>query len=394
MRVLRTYEEAFKIGKECLDSFTKSKKPSLVGHGIKKLPDEVNGPWEMTESALSNTLQYIFDLSHACYLICIVDNVPTIYKIQSKEFPKIYESILRKTLKRNNISTKNKTYRLMQCVLRPFKSVESTADELITFLDKLSYTLPNGVFVWSATDSMILRKDGTTPWHMVGSKQLEIGPKHIPLLAYSGHKDFCDVPVVNFDDIQLGKGKHPQFFVDWESKKPVGVFRGTTTGCGYTAETNMRLKLSKMKSEDLNVGVVKHTTQMRFDPKKGLGTVNAKDFPTIEPMPMSEQANHKYIIHIDGNVAAYRFLGSMLTGSLILKVEGPYTLWIDHLLKPGKHYIPVKADLSDLLEVIAWCKKHDDKCKQIALKGYEFAKMALTKDYIDASFAKVLWSLI
>jgi hypothetical protein len=394
MRVLQSYEEAFNIGKECLDSISVSKRPALLGHGVKKLPEEVDGPWEMTETALSNTLTYVFDLSHACYLICITNSKHTIYKIQAKTLPKMYENTIRKTLKRKRLDSKNTTYRMMQCVLRPFKKIESTADELDTFLSQISYPLPDGVFLWSATDSMILRRDGTAPWHMIGNKQLTLGPKHIPLLAYSGHVDFCDIPVVNFDDMQYGFGKAtPPPFVEWETKKPIAVFRGTTTGCGYTTETNMRLKLSTMRSPELDVGVVKHTYQLRFDPKEGLGSVNTKEFPTVPLMPMSEQANHKYIIHIDGNVAAYRLLGTMMTGSLILKVEGPYTLWVDHLLKPLKHYVPVKADLSDLLEVLEWCKNHDAKCKKIALAGYEFAKNALTKDYIDASFAKVLWSV-
>lgn len=394
MRVISSYDEAFKIGKKCLDDMTTSKRPALLGHGIKKLPEEVDGPWEMSEEALANTLKYVFDLNHACYLICITDSKPEIYKIPGKALPKMYENTIRKTLKRKRLDSKNTTYRLMQCIMRPVKKLEQTADELYTFLTNIPYLLPDGVFLWSATDSMILRRDGTAPWHMIGNKTLTLGSKHIPLLAYSGNVDFFDVPVINFDDMQYGFGKAtaPQF-VEWENKKPIAVFRGTTTGCGYTAETNMRLKLSKMKSEDLNVGIVKHTHQLKFDPKEGLGTINSKEFPTVPLMPMSEQATHKYIIHIDGNVAAYRFLTTMMTGSLILKVEGPYTLWIDHLLKPGKHYIPVKADLSDLLEVMEWCKSHDDKCKKIALAGYEFAKKALTKDYIDASFAKVLWAL-
>jgi hypothetical protein len=392
MKILQNYEEAFQIGKECLDLIKPTKKPTLTGHGIKKLPEEVDGPWEMTETALANTLKYVFDLSHVCYLICVIENKHTIYKIQSNTLSKIYERVMRKSLKRSNLLKKNVTYRIMQCTIKPFKTISSFAHELDRFLDQLGYKLPNGVFIWTASDSMILRKDGTAPWHMLGSQPLSLGSKFIPLLAYSGHVDFWDVPVTNVDDI-LQYGNNIEY-IGWESKKPVAVFRGGTSGCGYTADTNMRLKLSLMRSPELDVGVVQHgKNAYKFDPKEGLGKTDSTKFPIVPKMPMSEQAMHKYIIHIDGNVAAYRLLATMMTGSLILKVEGPYTLWIDHVLKPGKHYIPVKADLSDLLEVVEWCKNHDDKCKKIALNGYEFAKTALTKDYIDASFAKVLWAV-
>lgn len=393
MRVLRYLEEALVIGERCLATMKQTKKPSLTGHGIKKLPEEADGPWEMSIDALKNTIKYLSGLNHACYLICVTDSKPEVYKLPGQGLPPLYSKTILKTLKRKHVST-NKTYRVMQCILRPVKKVETTSEELASFLANLTYTLPDGVYIWTASDSMIIKRDGTGPYPAIGDITLKLGGKFIPFLAYSGHVDFWDIPVVNFDDMHyaLGKGTPPAF-VDWETKKPIAVFRGTTTGCGYTTETNMRLKLSTMRSPDLDVGIVKHTNQMKFDPKEGLGTINPSVFPVVPPMPMSEQATHKYIIHIDGNVAAYRLLGTMMTGSVILKVEGPYTLWIDHLLKPLKHYVPVKADLSDLLDVLEWCKTHDAKCKKIALAGYEFAKNALTKDYIDASFTKVLWAV-
>jgi hypothetical protein len=393
MRVLRNLEDALMFGKRCLDSIKELKKPALRGHGIKKLPEEVDGPWEMSYDALKNTIKYLSGLEHACYMICITDSKPEVYKIPGQNLPPLYSKTILKTLKRKHIST-NKTYRVMQCILRPVKKVESTADELVSFLAKIDYMLPDGVYIWTASDSMILKRDGSGPYSAIGNITLKLDNKFIPLLSYSGHVDFWDIPVINFDDMQyaFGKGTPPPF-VEWETKKSIAVFRGTTTGCGYTAETNMRLKLSTMRSADLDVGIVKHTNQMKFDPKEGLGTINPAEFPTVPLMPMSEQATNKYIIHIDGNVAAYRLLSTMMTGSLILKVEGPYTLWVDHVLKPGKHYVPIKADLSDLLDVLEWCKNHDARCKKIALAGYEFAKNALTKDYIDASFAKVLWAV-
>lgn len=389
MKILYSYEEAFLVGQECIKQYTKLDTPKLDG-GIRKLPPEIDGPWKIDEESLSSTLKYVFDLSHVCYLICITNQHPVIYKIQTKTYPNVYK----KTFKKNNLISKKKTFRLMQCVLIPFKAVPSTAKELEVFLNNINVPLPNGVFLLSATDSMILRKDKTAPWHMVSSESIQTYPSYIPILAYSGHKDFFDIPVPNYDDIQYALGKTvPPQFVEWSEKKDKAVFRGTATGCGFTDETNMRLKLSKMHSDILDVGITGYSKKTRFDPKYGLGIVDKSKFDLISPLPMSDQAYYKYIIHIDGNVAAFRFLTSMMTGSLILKVDGPYTLWIDHLLKDKKHYVSVKSDLSNLEEVITWCKKHDKTCKKIATNGYEFAKNALTKKYIDESFAKILWNV-
>ena len=39
-----------------------------------------------------------------------------------------------------------------------------------------------------------------------------------------------------------------------------------------------------------------------------------------------------------------------------------------------KHYIPIKEDLSDLIERLTWCKDNEEICEIIALNGKELAK--------------------
>jgi hypothetical protein len=110
-------------------------------------------------------------------------------------------------------------------------------------------------------------------------------------------------------------------------------------------------------------------------------------------LTMADQSKYKYIIHVDGNVNAYRLLATMLTGSLILRVTSQYTSWVDHMMQHKVHFIPVKADLSDLLDVIRWCRQNDDKCREIANNGMEFARSILSKKYIQSYFQNELWSL-
>ena len=143
----------------------------------------------------------------------------------------------------------------------------------------------------------------------------------------------------------------------------------------------------------LDVGLIKTTNSMpRFDPVKGLSLINVKALP-VQKMDMQEQSKYKYIVHVDGNVAAYRLLKTMLLGSVILKVEGKYKLWVEQLLQDGVNYISVKEDLSDLIEKIEWCKSHDDECKQIAENSVNLAKKILDKNYVNDSFIKILWSV-
>jgi hypothetical protein len=45
-----------------------------------------------------------------------------------------------------------------------------------------------------------------------------------------------------------------------------------------------------------------------------------------------------------------------------------------------KHYIPVKRDLTDLIEKTKWCLNNYDKALQIAENAYRFSKLHLTRD--------------
>jgi hypothetical protein len=58
-----------------------------------------------------------------------------------------------------------------------------------------------------------------------------------------------------------------------------------------------------------------------------------------------------------------------------------------------EHYVPVKADLSDLLGVIQWCKKHDAECQRIAQTGAEFARKVLSEAYVKGYFKQLLWTV-
>jgi hypothetical protein len=55
-------------------------------------------------------------------------------------------------------------------------------------------------------------------------------------------------------------------------------------------------------------------------------------------------------------------------------------MWFTPLLKEYVHYIPIKEDLSDLIQKIKWCKENDDKCKKIALASYDLAINELTME--------------
>ncbi len=93
-------------------------------------------------------------------------------------------------------------------------------------------------------------------------------------------------------------------------------------------------------------------------------------------IPPLAWAKVRYAIDIDGFSAAWmNFFSRLLLGCCVIKVASPYGFrqWFYDALVPWIHYVPVKADLSDLADKIAWCRANPDACRQIAEEGQRFA---------------------
>jgi tRNA A-37 threonylcarbamoyl transferase component Bud32 len=70
----------------------------------------------------------------------------------------------------------------------------------------------------------------------------------------------------------------------------------------------------------------------------------------------------------------------MSMGCCILLADSKYRLWFRSLMKPMVEYVPIKSDLSDLIEKIKWCRVNDKACKKIAKNAKKFYLHYLQKD--------------
>ena len=76
--------------------------------------------------------------------------------------------------------------------------------------------------------------------------------------------------------------------------------------------------------------------------------------------------DYKYQISLDGTVASYRFPYLLAGDGLIFKQTSSYYEHFYRDLIPNKHYIPIKKDLSDLIQQLQWAKENDNEvCKEI-----------------------------
>ena len=100
----------------------------------------------------------------------------------------------------------------------------------------------------------------------------------------------------------------------------------------------------------------------------------------------------KYALDIDGYSNAWQNLIVRLhLGCCVLKVASQYDYrqWYYDRLHAWEHYVPVKADLSDLLEQIDWVRANDKEASQIARRGQALAR-SLTWDAVRAEAAALI----
>lgn len=76
---------------------------------------------------------------------------------------------------------------------------------------------------------------------------------------------------------------------------------------------------------------------------------------------------YKYQINIDGTVAAYRLPYLLAGDSVVFKQDSGYYEHFYGELRPWEHYIPVRADLGDLLDKIQWARDHDEEVTTVIL---------------------------
>ena len=434
------YEDAYKIARPYIDASRRmfcikgDEKCNQVMDLFKKHKEQVprhatSSRWAMTDEALQNTLKYIFfKLAHNCYMLCVDENGQQMYRLKhfktSNSFEKAVQDQLA-TLDSNELITerqRNKIrevasnpVRIMQCIMKNYdeykgeneaSEAEDDTNEYVELLKDLS--LPYGVYILNLTDAVILHRSNREPFPMLtGDLPLsnEFRNKYqIPIFSISGQKTYSDIPIPNYDDMFIVMGikdmKFDEYETDWSKKKyNKAVFRGGPSGCGYTTETNQRIRLAAMKSPLLDAkligkGKTIDSNSIKFDPVHGLGMLNTGIAASNQFMTMAEQSQYKYIIHVDGNVNAYRLLTTMMTGSLIIRVDGPYLSWVDQIIKPNVHYILVKPDLSDLLQKIKWCEMSPKSAQKIAKTGYEFAKRALTREFVNETIEKTFWTVM
>jgi len=181
--------------------------------------------------------------------------------------------------------------------------------------------------------------------------------------------------------VRKGDAKYP-----WKTKKEKFIWRGTTNG-HIGNNNNIWIKPNNYDCFS-RVKLVKFSIQhpeivdARFI-ARSLGAEKIPEFQVFmgKRIPFEDFLAYKYQLLMDGTTYAFsRAYWQFLSNSVVFKEESTHVQWYCKGLLPFVHYIPIKSDLSDLIEKFQWVKTHDQEAQQIAIEATKFVHEHLSRD--------------
>jgi hypothetical protein len=169
---------------------------------------------------------------------------------------------------------------------------------------------------------------------------------------------------------------------DWAGRSSRIRWRGANTGLNRlqfhgmpeadpTVNARLRMAMIARELKDMDTGFVSavwysldHEILRYYDLWKS-------------PIPEIDWINDKFAIDIDGYTNTWtNFLARLHLGCCVLKVDSQfgYRQWYYDRIKPWEHFVPVKANMSDLAEKIDWVRSNDARAEEIARNGQAFAR--------------------
>ena len=189
-------------------------------------------------------------------------------------------------------------------------------------------------------------------------------------------------------------------WIPWRDRLPRAFWRGSSTG-PRTITLESLPQLSRFR---LCASVTGSAILQRALDAKLTDIVQAKTAEEAEKIkaslhtlgllsgrvPQGDFLKYRFQIDIDGNSSSWGFLPKLMMGSCILKVISDWRQWYYDGLRPWEHYVPIKNDLADLEEQVAWCLDNDEQAREIGETGMKYANRIIFGTEMSRAAATLL----
>ncbi|XP_032590679.1 protein O-glucosyltransferase 2-like [Drosophila grimshawi] len=218
---------------------------------------------------------------------------------------------------------------------------------------------------------------GDWPLSKKGGQQRTSGP--YPIFSWCGSDDTYDITLPTYDITQSTVENMGRVMLDmlsvqkdvypWQEKDEKAFFRGRDS----RRERLQLIDLARQYPDAINASITNFFFFRNEEAEYG---------PKVPHISFMDFFKYKYQLNIDGVVAAYRFPYLLAGGSLVFKQDSHYYEHFYSKLTPYKHYVPIKRDLSDVIEKIAWAKENDLRVKEIIANARAFVDEHLLPQHI------------
>ncbi len=192
-----------------------------------------------------------------------------------------------------------------------------------------------------------------------------------------------------FATIKMTKSQYP-----FEKRQRRAFWRGSLSGPQYVTQESVhsfpRYKLLDVARSAPAMIDARLTNYDDIASRDHDGTIRAhltQRFGGLSPyVPESGFMAYKYAISTDGAVAAWRRVPVILASGCVLLLQHEWKQFFYPGLLPWEHYVPIRTDISDLLEKYEWLEDHPAEAEAIASAGHAFAMRFLTPEAIESYF--------
>ena len=195
-----------------------------------------------------------------------------------------------------------------------------------------------------------------------------------PVAMFSQNKvDGCMVDILFPTPYWLGMQAVEGSDKPWEDRRrSPAVWRGTTTGTdlaggaarGYDWKKGHRIRLTTQFADseivDAKIAGVLQCGDMCGEVEQYLEERGAMG----DRLPSDYVTSYRHLLDVDGNGWSSRLPTLLWARSLVFR-SGVYSSFIDGLLQPWEHYVPVRFDFSDLEGRVQWAMEHEPEARRI-----------------------------
>lgn len=186
--------------------------------------------------------------------------------------------------------------------------------------------------------------------------------------------------------------------IAFEQRVEVIKWRGSLSGPDYPSLDNCRdflryalLTLSLTHSDIVDARLTNYDDIALYDSTGALRRHLHDTFGELaEVVPAEGFVPYKYLISLDGAVAAWKRVPIILASGSVLLLQHQWKQFFYPGLKPWRHYVPLKDDISDVLQKYEWLRSHPSEAKTIAQTGQSFAKEILNPVFLEAFFLDIV----